>query len=164
MPYQAYETADGSLLVAAQEDRFWRQLCAVLGLHDLPRDPRFVNRPARVANREALNEALASRFRERPTAEWIDRLWEAGVPSGPVQTLDQLLTHPQLTDRGQVQQIELDTGSRVGSVASPIRLDASPVPAGAPPRLGQHTDEILMSLLDCSAGRVAELRAAGVVG
>lgn len=163
VPYRAYETADGWVLVAAQEDGFWRALCGVLGCPELATDERFATRSARVAQREALDALLARCFSERSTAEWVRRLWDAGVPAGPVQTLDQILTHPQLTARGQVQEVRLGPGARVAMVASPLRIDGAPGPAAAPPRLGQHTDEVLTGLLGLEPARVAALRAAGVV-
>jgi crotonobetainyl-CoA:carnitine CoA-transferase CaiB-like acyl-CoA transferase len=95
VPYQAFATRDGHLMVAATNDRLFAALCGALELAGSAEDPRFATNPARVENRVALRELLGSRFAAEPTEVWLERLRAAGVPAAPVQDVAAVVAHPQ---------------------------------------------------------------------
>jgi crotonobetainyl-CoA:carnitine CoA-transferase CaiB-like acyl-CoA transferase len=138
VPYQAFPTADGHLVVAVFGDNFWAPLCQVLGLDDLA--GRYPTNADRHAARTEVVGVLAARFRDRTTDEWVRALRAAAVPAGPVNTVDRVLADPQVRHRGMVA-----TDGRRPLIGNPIKTGAAdqfrPAPA-----LGEHTDEILGAL------------------
>lgn len=144
VPYQAFPTRDGLLMVAVGTDAQYRALCAAVGRPDLASDPRFAANPDRVKNRETLVGLLTEVFQARPRAEWTALLKEAGVPAGPVNTLGELFGDPGLVGRLRVQ-VDHPTVGRYTSVGCPMSAAWPPNPL-PPPRLGEHTDEVLRRL------------------
>jgi len=144
VPYQAFPTADGLLMVAVGTDAQYRALCQAVGRPDLTSDPRFATNPERVRNREALVEILTEVFQTRSRAEWTTALKEAGVPAGPVNTLGELFGDPGLVGRLLVE-VEHPTVGQYASVGCPMSA-AWPPSQLPPPRLGEHTDEVLRRL------------------
>ncbi len=118
VPYGAFPTADGWIVVAVFGERFWPPLCRVLGLEQLIE--RYPDNRSRHADRERVTAAIAERLRTRTTDEWTRELWAAGVPSGPVNTVDRVLRDPQVRHRGMLAQ----DGHR--------RLLGNPIKTGAP--------------------------------
>jgi crotonobetainyl-CoA:carnitine CoA-transferase CaiB-like acyl-CoA transferase len=158
VPYQAFATADGELMVAAANDRLFAALCAALDLPQLAQDARFATNPLRVLHREELVHELAERFAAEPSGTWLARLHEAGVPVAPVQTTGEAARHEQTAALGILQELD---GRQ--SLALPIAADGDRVPhRSPPPRLGEHTAEVL-SEAGYSDEEVAELAADGVV-
>ncbi len=163
VPYQAFATADGHLVLAVGNDGQFARLCAVLGRPALAVDPRFASNAARVEHRAALLAVLEPALAERPSAAWLGALEAAGVPCGPINDLRQVFDDPQVRHRGMRQEVEHPAGGRAALVASPIRLSGTPVALPSPPpTLGQHTDEVLAEL-GLPAAEVAALRAAAVI-
>jgi len=144
VPYQAFPTADGLLMVAVGTDAQYRALCTVAGRPDLASDPRFAANPDRVKNREALVGSLTEAFQTRSRAEWTALLKEAGVPAGPVNTLGELFGDPGLVGRLLVE-VQHPTVGRYTSVGCPMSAAWPPSPL-PPPRLGEHTDEVFRRL------------------
>ncbi|MEW6217267.1 MAG: CoA transferase [Candidatus Bipolaricaulota bacterium] len=144
VPYQAFPTADGLLMVAVGTDAQYRALCTAVGRPDLASDPRFAANPDRVKNRETLVGLLTEVFQTRPRAEWTAALKEAGVPAGPVNTLGELFGDPGLVGRLLVE-VDHPTVGRYTSVGCPMSAAWPPNPL-PPPRLGEHTDEVLRRL------------------
>lgn len=143
VPYQAFDARDRPLVVAVGNDAQWRRFCGVVGLEALAADPRFATNPARVENREDLVALLAARIRERPAAEWLAALEEAGVPCAPVQTVTEALADPAFVERGGLWPMQGPTFGRTGSVASPLRFSRTPAALRTPPpALGEHTEEV----------------------
>ncbi|QAA76470.1 MAG: hypothetical protein BIP78_0704 [Candidatus Bipolaricaulis sibiricus] len=144
VPYQAFPTADGLLMVAVGTDAQFRALCEAVGRPNLASDPRFATNPDRVKHREALIAILTEVFGARPRAEWTARLKEAGIPAGPVNTLRELFGDRGLVGRLLVE-VEHPTAGKYTSVGCPVSgaWPPSPLP---PPRLGEHTDEVLRRL------------------
>jgi crotonobetainyl-CoA:carnitine CoA-transferase CaiB-like acyl-CoA transferase len=133
-PYQAFEAGDGFLILAVGNDEQFVRFCAVAGVPELAAESSFATNPARVANRERLVGLLSELFLSRPRDWWIAGLETAGVPCGPISTLDEVFTNPQLLARGMV--IEQD-GIRM--VGNPLKFSATPLgPPTAPPKLGEH--------------------------
>ncbi|MEZ4474975.1 MAG: CoA transferase [bacterium] len=163
-PYSTFAAADGWLNLAVANDALWRTFTACIERPDLAADPRFATNPDRVRNVDALEAALAPLLATRKVSEWLEIFEAAGVPAGPVLGLDAVLAHPQLAARGMIVDLPHPTVGRVRTPGPPIGLsDTPPRPRRAPPRLGEHTDEILRELgLDAAA--IAALRAAGAIG
>lgn len=143
VPYQTFDCADGVLLIAAGNDLLFGRLCRVLGVADLPSDPRFATNVGRVANRRALIPLLAPLIRTRKVAELAQVLMEAGVPCGPVNSVDAALSSPQ-TKALDIIQTTPEHGVR--TLALPVSFDGRRPPlAGRTPALGEHQDMIATS-------------------
>jgi crotonobetainyl-CoA:carnitine CoA-transferase CaiB-like acyl-CoA transferase len=142
VPYQAFETADGHMMVAAGNDNLFRRLCAAIGRPGLAEEPRFRTNAERVVNRRELVPILSDLFRTAPIAVWAERLDMAGIPNSPIQTLDQVVTDPQTTALAIIQQW---AGSPALSlVGLPLSFDgARPAFARTAPRLGEDNAEIV---------------------
>ena len=163
-PYQAFPTRDGNLILAIGNDRQFRRFCDVAGLAALGDDARFVDNRARLAHRDELVALVASAMRARSTDEWIEALEAAGVPCGPINTLDRVFADPQVVHRGLRMDLPHAAAGKVPQVANPIRYSRTAIEYGdAPPVLGQHTDQVLGELLGLDSGRIAELRRTGIV-
>ena len=155
VPYQAFSTRDGHLMVAATNDRLFRLMCAAIDLPGLPDDPRFATNPARVENRLALGEALGGRFAEDATGAWLERLGAAGVPAAPVQDVAAAAAHPQ-TEAVAMLEHELR------ALGHPLSVDGDRIRNRTrAPALGAHTRELLLEA-GYSSGEVDALVASGV--
>lgn len=164
VPYQAFRTRDGNLILAVGNDRQFAKFCEIAGQPELASDPRFATNAARVQHRAALVPLIADLMTERGTAEWIAALEPAGVPCGPINTLDQVFADPQVRHRGLRVEPEHPTAGRVPLVASPLRFSGAPAQDGAPPpTLGQHTREVLEHLLGLAPERIRAMRSDGVI-
>ena len=164
VPYQDFPTADGDIILAVGNDSQFRKFCEVAGCTELADDPRFASNKARVANREMLVPMLRQTTVFKTTGEWISLLEQAGVPCGPINNLAQVFEDAQVKARGLRLDLPHALGCLAPQVASPIRLSATPVEyRHAPPLLGQHTEQVLQSLLGMSLERIGELRSAGVL-
>lgn len=162
-PYQAFATADGFVMVAVGNDGLWRRFAEALGDEELAADPRYASNPSRVAHRDTLIPRIEALMRTRTTEDWVQTLDEAGVPVGPIQTVDQALADPQVLARGMVAELEHPTAGPMKVVGCPVRLTRTPASIRtAPPVLGQDTDEVLTSL-GLGADRIRSLRSSGAV-
>ncbi|WP_460993552.1 CaiB/BaiF CoA transferase family protein, partial [Sinomonas soli] len=162
-PYQAFPTADGFVMVAVGNDSLWTKFAGALGRADLGDDPRFATNPSRVAHRDELIPILEQELRQANTQEWVARLDAAGVPVGPIQTVDQALKDPQVLARGMVAEVEHPEAGPLKVVNCPVRLTRTPAAVRtAPPLLGQHSDEILTGL-GFSRSDIDQLHESGAV-
>ncbi len=162
-PYQVFPTADDPLMVAVGSDGLWQRFTAATGLDELTDDPRYATNPGRVTNRDTLIPRITKALAARGCAEWTDRLNAAGVPAGPVNTVPAALEQPQVVAREMVVELEHPVAGMLRMLGTPVKLSAQPASIRRPPPvLGQHTDEILAEA-GYSAGRIAELREAGVI-
>jgi len=135
VPYQAFAAADGYMMVAAGNDNLFRRLAAVLDRPDLAEDPRFRGNKDRVVNRQALVPILSEIFATRPRAEWARLLDQAGIPNGPINTLDQVVADPQTQALGIIQR---KAGSELGLVGVPLSFDGvRPALERTAPALGE---------------------------
>ncbi len=165
VPYQAFNTADGSMTLAVGNDQQFARFCGVLGVAELPRDPRFTTNESRVANRELLIPLLQRHLAGKPTHYWLVRLEAAGVPAGPINTLEQVFADPQVALRGLRVDLPHDSVGSAPGVRCPVRMSDADIGASrsAPP-LGAHTREVLQQELGLDSATVERLAAAGVIG
>jgi crotonobetainyl-CoA:carnitine CoA-transferase CaiB-like acyl-CoA transferase len=163
-PYGGFDCSDGQIILAVNNERQFEALCAALGLPELAGDPRFASNATRVANRETLLPVLAQALRTRTVAEWRHCLTAAGVPCGPLNDIRQVFEDPQVRHRGMQQQVMHPEKGITRVVANPLKLSATPVEYRlGPPRVGEHTAEVLAELLALNAEEIARLAGAGVI-
>jgi crotonobetainyl-CoA:carnitine CoA-transferase CaiB-like acyl-CoA transferase len=148
VPYQPFPTSDGLVVVAVGNDGQYRALCGVLGADTLATDPHYAGNAGRIEHRTELVAAISALTRALTMAELFDRLEGAGVPCGPVNTIDQVFEEPQALHRGlEIALDRADLSAPTKTVASPIRLSETPVRYDrAPPRLGADTEDVLAAL------------------
>jgi len=164
VPYQVFSAADGPVVVAVGNDGQFRRLAALLGHASLADDPRFSTNAGRVAHRDVLVPVLAEAMAGRSRAGLLDALEAAGIPAGPVNTVEEVFADPQVTARGLCLALPRESGEAVPGVRTPILMSASPLRyARASPRLGEDTDAVLCGL-GYTPAEIARLRAEGVVG
>ncbi|HSB90521.1 MAG TPA: CoA transferase [Anaerolineales bacterium] len=164
VPYQSFPAQDGYFAFAAGNDGQWARFCEAVGKPEWSADERFATNGARVRNRQAVATMLSDLFRTRPAAAWMELCESIGIPSAPIQTVDQVFRDPQVVARGLRMEVDHPSAGRVPLVASPLRIPTSPTQVfRAPPLLGQHTDEILVDVLGCAADQIAAWRKAGVI-
>jgi len=189
VPYEAFQTSDGYIILAVGNDSQFARFCEVAERRELADDERFATNPSRVENRGVLIPMLEDLFRTRSSADWLAALERAGVPCGPINDIEQLFADPHVKARGlQIaipdpdraapddraapnnrmapdNRVASEDGSAQPGVASPIRFSETPIRyERPPPRLGQHTDEVLLEELQLDAAELERLRASGVIG
>jgi crotonobetainyl-CoA:carnitine CoA-transferase CaiB-like acyl-CoA transferase len=159
VPYQDFPTADGHMIIAVGNDGQFVRLCEALGEPSWGVDERFSTNSQRVKHRELLIGMIQGITVSRQTSDWITRMEAAGVPCGPINSLDEVFEDPQVQSREVRIEMAHPLADRVALVANPIRMSESPVQyRHAPPTLGQHTGDVLRDWLDMGAGEVDELR------
>jgi crotonobetainyl-CoA:carnitine CoA-transferase CaiB-like acyl-CoA transferase len=142
VPYQTFDASDKPLVVAVGNNTQFARMCVIIGRPELAEDERFATNPDRVANREALISELQREFAGRTAEEWADGLRDAGVPSGPVNTLADVLADEHLLGSGMLQDLDHPSAGHLEMLASPILIDGERLSIRRPPpTLGQHTDE-----------------------
>ena len=147
VPYQPFPTADEWIMVGAGSEALWQKLIQVLELPELGDDPRFRSNADRLKHRQELIPILASRFQKAPAQEWIAKLESAGIPVGPINPPEKILTDKHILERGMIVELEHPTLGILRSLGSPIKLSNTPVSYRLPPPLlGEHTKEILLEL------------------
>lgn len=164
VPYQVFRTAgDSHFILACGNDKQFRAICELIGLPQLAADARFASNPQRVRHRDLLVPQLAEAFLTRGRDEWLKLLDAAGVPCGPINTVDEAFADPQIRFREMELHLKDAQGQDVPQVACPIKMSGTPPRYDAPPpKLGQHTDSVL-SALGYDAAAIAQLKANGTV-
>ncbi|CAM4129681.1 CaiB/BaiF CoA-transferase family protein [Vreelandella rituensis] len=164
VPYQAFATADGHMILAVGNDDQFKRCCKVLELGALSQDPRFASNGARVANREQLIPTLQAAFLRHDTAHWLAALEAVGVPSGPINTLDRVFDDPHVKARQLKQTLPHPQAGQVDLVSNPIRFNDVVLNADMPPPgLGQHTHQVLEEMLQLDAEQIAALKQQGII-
>jgi crotonobetainyl-CoA:carnitine CoA-transferase CaiB-like acyl-CoA transferase len=166
VPYQVFPAQDGHIILACGNDGQFQRWCDVAGADELKADPRYATNSLRIQNRDTLCPAMEPYMLSKTIDAWIGELEAAGVPCGPVNTIDRVFEDPQVQARGM--RIELDHplsgDGKVPLIANPVKMSGTPVTyRHAPPTLGQHTDEVLGELLGMSAEDIAAEKAKGAV-
>ncbi len=166
VPYNVMAASDGHVILAVGNDSQYVKFCNFAGHPDLAQDPRFATNEARIANRRVLYEILEPVLRGRTQKEWVEGLARIGVPCSPVNTVDQVFADPQVLARGMkiAMPHALAGGGEVDLIGNPIKYSATPVDYRLPPpRLGEHSREILRELLDMDEAEFEALKRNGVV-
>ena len=164
VPYEAFATADGHLILAVGNDSQFASFCKVAGRPELAADSRYATMPDRITNRAALIPSLREIFRGRPSAQWLADLEAANVPCGPINDYRQVFEDPQVRHRGLKVDIPHPAGVPCPTVASPMRLSETPVEYSLPPPLlGQHTREVLGDLLGMRREELDQLAAMKII-
>lgn len=159
VPYQAFEVADGHVILAIGNDAQFARFCVIAEHPEWAGDPRFARNADRVRNREQLVPLIAAVMRGRDRAQWLEALEAAGIPCSPVNAIDEVFADPQVRVRGLRLAIDHPQQDALPMVASPLRLSATPVQYRRPPPMrGQHTDEVLREF-GWSAQEIDDLRA-----
>lgn len=161
VPYQTFAASDGDFVVAVGNDRQFAALCSVVGHPQMAQHPHFSTNPARLKNRDELIHILRQIFITLPVEHWVMSLLAVDVPAGEIYTVQQALHLPHTQQREMVVPMGIDDAHMV---ASPMRLSHTP-PAVymPPPRLGEHTDQILMNELGMTDDEIMDLRKRGIV-
>lgn len=163
-PYQAFEAADGPIMIGIANDNLWRKFCTVAGLDTIVDDPRFRTNADRAAHRKETIGHVQPAIAQHPVAYWNDALAGAGVPCAPINSIAQLLEHPHTTASGIIVEYEHQAAGRLKGVGHPVLIDGAERQAGLPPPMhGQHTDEVLIEM-GLSSETIGELRQARIVG
>jgi formyl-CoA transferase len=158
IPTGVYRTRDGYLNLAVSGTKIWNRLCEAIGAQDLAAHPDYATGALRSKNRDRLHDQLEEHFRKRDTAAWIEILNKAGVPSGPIYSIDQAFDDPQVKTLGMVQKV-----GDIPYLGQPVTLSRTPSHAYAhPPKQGEHTDAILREL-GYRDGDIADLKKKGIV-
>ncbi|SAL00085.1 formyl-CoA transferase [Caballeronia pedi] len=162
-PYQAFEAADGPLMLGVANDSQWRKLCAVAGLQSIADDPRFRTNSDRVLNRGQTLGVVQTALAKNPVAYWNDKLTEVGVPCAPINTLSQMLQHPHTQSSDAIVDYVHPHGGPIQSVGQPFTLGGEPRRAGSPPPVhGEHTEAVLHEI-GFSRADIDSLRASKVI-
>ena len=164
VPYGVYPSQDGHIILAVGNDDQWQRLCKVLGDETLVKDVRFTRVTDRIVNRTELDKALNAGLSAKTSATWLREFEANGVPCGPINNYREVFENEQVIHRGLKLELERDDGARVGCAASPLRLTTTPPSYELPPpRLGQHTDEVLKTALNLSDAEIAVLKNSGAI-
>ena len=165
VPYQAFRARDGYLMVGAGNEPLWRTFCDVLGDGEMARDARFDSNAKRVAARGELVLRIEARLAARSRDEWVEAFSAAGLPAGPINDIAQVFADPQVRHRAMAVEVDHPTAGRVRLPGMPVKFATTPARGqGPPPLLGEHTDQVLRSMLGLTQAAIAELRASGAVG
>ncbi|MCX7779482.1 MAG: CoA transferase [Negativicutes bacterium] len=163
-PFESYTAQDGYLIVGAGNDRLWEKLCKLIERPDLIADERFVTNAKRTENVKQLKTILDDVFRHKTVQAWIDKLEDAGIPCAPINTIDKVISDPQVNYRNMIVETDHPVAGKIKMAGVPVKMSATPGSVDTPaPLLGQHTEEILQELLGMTAEQVAALKAKKVL-
>ncbi|MBI4831137.1 MAG: CoA transferase [Candidatus Lindowbacteria bacterium] len=163
-PFRVFKTKDGYIAVVAFQDKFFESFCRIIEREDLPADERFDTLINRALNKAELYAILDGIFPRKTTAEWLAPLRDAQIPSGPVNNIKEALNDTQVRHRKMVVEIDHPEVGRYEALGNPIKSSVMRDGEFAPPPgLGQHTDEVLGSLVGLSASQIEALRQEGVI-
>src|SRR5699024_1881302 len=164
VPYGVYPTRDDHIIIAIGNDTQWQRYCTVIERPDLASDPDFSKVTGRIVNRERLDVALNETMQTRESEGWFEILEKNDIPCGPINTYEQVFENEQVKHRNLRVDYEREDGARISAAASPLRLGATPPSYDMPPPIvGQHTDEILTSVLGLDKQVLSRLRETSVI-
>ena len=158
VPYNVFQTQDSHIVIACIGDAFFERFLSVVERPEL-RQPEYLKQPARYADRELIDRIINEELSKQTSAYWLDKLRAARIPCGPVNDFEQALRDPQVLARDMVVEVPLPGGDAVRMPGMPMKFSESSAPTfGAPPTLGQDTQDVLSSVLGYDAARIATLR------
>jgi len=159
VPYQTFASSDGHLILAIGNDGQFARFCAAVGMNDLSEDERFRTNPARVTNREILIPVIEKIMLSRTTDQWVGLLEAHTVPGGPINGMKRVFENEQVVARAVSKTIARDNGEDLPTVASPMQFSKTPVAYNRPPpKLGEHTREVLDEILKMDPSEIARLK------
>ena len=162
-PYGRFRASDGYLNIAAGAQHMWDRLCEVVGREDWKGDERFKHAADRVRHRAELTRELEEALSKRTVEEWVDKINAAGVPCGPVYSLDQVFADPQVAARDMLVEMPHPVIGTYKTTGIPTKFEKTPAKIERrPPLLGEHTDEVLTEL-GVSPSEIADLRTTGII-
>ena len=163
VPFEPFDTLTTPIMLAAGNDRLWVTLCGLMEL-DLADDPRFKTNPLRNENYTALRPILAERFMTKTAEEWQQMFDDAGIPCGPINTVDKVVTNEQVVAREMILEVEHPTAGTTRIPGIPIKLSRTPGEIRLPaPVLGAETEKILTRCLNLTPEQIAALREKQVI-
>jgi crotonobetainyl-CoA:carnitine CoA-transferase CaiB-like acyl-CoA transferase len=163
VPYQAFKAKDVFINIAVGNDQLWGKFCKAVGLETIMNDPRFATNAKRVQNRDAVVKAVGDLIATKNGEEWLTILTDAGIPCGPIYTVDKIFSDPQIIHRQMVTELQHPTAGTIKVTGNPVKLSDTPGEITMPPPLlGQHTREVLEGL-GYSAGDIEQLRQAKII-
>ena len=164
VPYQAFRARDGYMSIAVGTNRQFRDLCRIIGNEALADDERFLTNADRVEHRDDLIPVLEAAFVTRDSEHWLVACRDAVIPSGPIRSVEEVLTNAQTIALDMVQEFPHPTAGTVKLTGVPFELSRTPAAIRTPPpTLGQHTDQVLRDVLGKSADDIAALKSRGVI-
>jgi formyl-CoA transferase len=164
VPYQVFKTKDRPIAIAVANQKLWVNFCQLVNREEWLDDPRFESNPKRVENREALLPIIDELFAAKTCDEWMDLLVGAAIPCGPVNNMAHLFDDPQVRHRDMIAEVPHPTIGSLRLAGIPIKYSESPGKIGLhPPLLGEHTEDVLASVLDYSPDKIAELKENGTI-
>jgi len=164
LPYQTFRTKSRDLALAVGSEKLWKDFCPLIGAPDMTDDPRWKNNRARSQNRDSLIERLQAIFLTKTYEEWEAILVPAGIPMGAINTIDKIVSHPQVAARNVLVECEHPTAGKAKVVGPAVKLSDTPGGVRTPaPLLGEHTDAVLRAQLGLDDAELARLRRQGVV-
>lgn len=165
VPYQAFDTSDGAIILAVGNDGQFQRFCKVAECEELAENPDYATNGARLKNRDALIPVLRDIINKKPMEFWLKELEANSVSGGPIWKLDQVFNNEHVLARNmRIEMEQPATGAKVPLINSPIKMSGTPVSARlAPPTIGEHTDSVLHDLLDMDATEITKLREDGVI-
>ena len=164
VPYETFEASDGWINLGVANDDLWRRFCAAAGIGELADDRRFATAPDRVRNRDALVPLVKAVIKQRSRNEWLKRLDASGVPCGAIRTVAEVCDGEVLRARGMIAEMPHLGAGNVKGIKSAIHLSETAIDTyNAPPKLGEHTHEVLTELLGYTSEDVDVLAHGGVV-
>ena len=164
VPYRVIHARDRAIAIAVGSERLWSAFCRAIERPDLEKHPHYDSNAARIRHRAELEPVLDQVFRERPAAEWMERLQGAGIPASLVRNFQEVTEHPQCSVRQMFPILDHATAGPHHVTGTPVKLSDTPGAPGAPaPLLGEHTVRALEALLGLDAGTVKALAARGVI-
>jgi len=159
VPFEPFETADGEIMIAAGNDALWTKFCKVMERSDLAENESFKTNLLRNTNYDTLRPMIAEVIQTKNTHEWQEILDNAGVPNGPINTVDKVIQDPQVISREMIVEIEHPVAGKLKMPGVPVKLSETPGSIRRPaPLLGQHTDEILREMLGLTEEEIEQLK------
>lgn len=163
VPYQAFKAKDEYINIAVGNDQLWKRFCKVIGMEQIMDDPKFAVNAKRVENRKDLIDILSKAIETKTGAEWLKLLEDAGIPAGPIYTLDKLFSDPQVLHRKMAVELQHPRAGTIKVTGVPVKLSETPGEIySPPPLLGQHSREVLAQL-GYSADEIEKLAAEKVI-
>ncbi|MEW6456250.1 MAG: CaiB/BaiF CoA-transferase family protein [Acidobacteriota bacterium] len=164
VPYQAFKARDKHIIIAVGNDKIWANFCRVIGMPHLIDNPKFSTNPSRVKNRKELIGILSEIVEKKDAAEWLELFESASIPSGPINTVEEVFNDPQVLHREMLVEVDHPKAGKIKMAGIPVKYSETKANIRShPPLLGEHTDEILSRLLGLSDKEIEVLREENVI-